>query len=420
MKQGTLIQKITIFLLFLGVAAYLGGAAWRSLQNPFSTVLCYSYTVDDSAETTGLMVREETVIAGQGGIVDVIPDEGEKVGARKAVAMVYQSESALERKREIKALTMEAEQLQDAISRGDMGWDNARLDESIAAAMVGLKSSAATGDLTGLEDQALSLKSLVLSREATAGTTVDAAGRIAAIDAELNALRSASSQDTSNISAPVPGVFSNMTDGFETILTPAILETLTPSSVKEYMAQQPDAPAGAVGKLITSSEWYFITNLPEATADRLPEGGTVTVRFSRDWSGDVEMKVERVSAPHDGQCAVTFSASSCLADTTLLREQTVDVVFSSKEGIRVPKKALRTEVRTETDEKTGAVIREYEVNGVYVLTGAQAEFRALEILADDGDYYLVTSPENTGRRTLHSGDEIILAAEDLFDGKVVR
>ncbi|NCB63213.1 MAG: hypothetical protein EOM52_06295 [Clostridia bacterium] len=421
MKQGTLIQKVTIFLLFLGVAAYLAGAAWRSLQSPYTTVMCYAYTVDDSDEATGLLIREEQVIPGQGGIVDVLPDEGEKVGAKQAVAMVYQSESALERKREIKALTMEAEQLQDSIAKGDMGWDNARLDESIVTAMVGLKSSAATGDLTGLEDQSLSLKSLVLSRESTtSGSAVDAAGRIQTISGELQTLQSAAYQDTTSITVSVPGVFSAVSDGFESILTPGILETLTPSALDGYMAQKPEAAAGAVGRLITSSRWYFAANLPEATANRLIEGKKVTVRFSRDWSGDVSMTVERVSAPQNGKCAVALSATSFLSDTTLLREQTVDVVFSSRQGIRVPKKALRAETRTETDEETGAVTGEYQVNGVYVLTGAQAEFRPVEILADDGDYYLVASPENAGRRTLHSGDAIILGAEELFDGKVVQ
>lgn len=421
MKQGSLIQKITIFFLFLGVSAYLAGAVWRSLQSPYTTVMCYAYTVDESAEATGLLVREEQVIPGKGGILDVLPDEGEKVGARQAVAMVYQSESALVRKREIKALTMEAEQLQDSIAKGDMGWDNARLDESIVTAIVGLKSSAATGDLTGLEDQSLSLKSLVLSRESTSsGSTVDAAGRIRAISGELQALQSASSQDTTAITVAVPGVFSAVSDGYENILTPQILGELTPSALDEFMARTPEAAAGAVGRLITSSKWYFVANLPEATANRLTEGKKVTVRFSRDWSGDVSMTVERISAVQNGRCAVAFSSASYLSDTTLLREQTVDVVFYSSQGIRVPKKALRTETRTETDEETGKVIAEYQVTGVYVLTGAQSEFRPVTILADEGDYYLVTSPENAGRRTLHSGDEIILGAEELFDGKVVR
>lgn len=421
MKQGTLIQKVTMLILFFAVIAYLAGAAWRSLQDPYPTVLCYAYTLDDAVETTGLLARAEQVVPGQGGIVDIIPDEGEKVGAGQTVAVVYRDESALTRKREIKSLTMEAEQLQDSIAKGGMGWDNARLDESIVSTMTGLRYAAAGGDLTGLEDQSLSLKSLVLSRAATSGgSTVDAAARIGSIDATLAGLQSAAAQDTTAITTAVPGIFSALADGYEDVLTPAVLDTLTPSILDELSAGAVTPPAGAVGKLITNARWYFAANLTEDEADRLVEGRKVTVRFSRDWSGDVDMAVERISAPQDGKCAVTFSSSAFLSQTTLLREQTVDIVFRSQTGIRVPKRALRSETRTETDEKTGAVLREYQVNGVYVLTGAQAEFRPVDILSDDGDYYLVASPDTAGRRTLHSGDEVIVASEPLFDGKVVR
>ena len=52
--------------------------------------------------------------------------------------------------------------------------------------------------------------------------------------------------------------------------------------------------------------------------------------------------------------------------------------------------------------------------------------RQVEILADDGDYCLVQSvlsdnPTATEqKKMLRAGDEVIVAAEDLFDGKVVR
>lgn len=421
MRQDTLIQKLTMLVLFLGVAAYLAGAAWRSMQEPYPTVPCHTYTVDDSAEATGLLIRREQLLAGQGGIVDVVPDEGEKVGAGQTVAVVYRDEVALARRRELKALDLEAEQLNYAILRGDSGWDSARLDESIVAAMVDIRAAAAAGDLTTLEDQSLSFKSLVLSREATyAGGAAGAAQRIQAVDGEIQAMTALASQDTTAVRAPVAGVFSAAADGLEAVLTPEILATLTPMVLDELSARVAQPPEGAVGRLITSSEWHFSTNLPEVVADRLDEGKKVTVRFSRDWSGDAVMKVERISAPQDGRCAVTFASSLNLADTTMLRAQTVDIIFSSKTGIRVPKKALRSEMWTEKDPETGEVIREYQVNGVYVLTGAQAEFRPVDILADDGDYYLVETPATETKRVLHSGDGVIVAAEPLFDGKVVR
>lgn len=126
----------------------------------------YAYTVDDAVEATGLLVRqEEVILSGQAAaIVDVIPDQGEKVNAGGTVAYLYRDEAALERKRELRTLELEREQLIYSLQRGDTGWDNARLDQSIVDAMVGLKTSAAYGDLTGLEDQVLSFKSLVIRR----------------------------------------------------------------------------------------------------------------------------------------------------------------------------------------------------------------------------------------------------------------
>ena len=178
-----------------------------------------------------------------------------------------------------------------------------------------------------------------------------------------------------------------------------------------------------MGKLITSSEWYFAANLEEEAAGRLAEGSRVTVRFSRDWSGEVEMTVEQISEPEDGLCAVVLSSTRSLSETSLLRSQTVDIIFASTTGIRVPKRAVRTELRTETGEDGQEVTR--QVTGVYTLTGAQAEFKEVEILADDGDYYLVAADISDNpsdqelKSVLRAGDEVIISSEPLFDGKVI-
>ena len=79
MKQGTLINRIVMLLLLAAVLVYLGVSAWRSFRDPYTLVLSYAYTVDDSLEATGFLVREERVLASPGGIVDLLPEEGEKV-----------------------------------------------------------------------------------------------------------------------------------------------------------------------------------------------------------------------------------------------------------------------------------------------------------------------------------------------------
>ena len=62
---------------------------------------------------------------------------------------------------------------------------------------------------------------------------------------------------------------------------------------------------------------------------------------------------------------------------------------------------------------------------VYVLTAARAERKEIEILADDGDYYLVQAAlpdvptDNQLKTALRAGDQVIVSAEELYDGKVM-
>lgn len=425
MKQGTVITRIMIVLMFFMVCAYLLFSALRSLDDRTYTVTTYAHTVDDAVEATGLLIRAETVVTGQAAaIVDVLPDQGEKVRAGAAVAYLYQDESALDRRRQLRTLTLEQEQLKYAL-QGQDGTDAGRLDQSIVDAMVGLRTSAAYGDLTGLEEQSLSLKSLVIRHGYANDAGVDElSAAITALDGQIQALQSASALDTTTVYAPCSGTFSAMADGYESTLYPDMLETLTAAGLKQLMAQDPTAPAGAVGKLITSSKWYLATTASPEVAERLVAGRSVRVRFSRDWSGEVSMKIERVDGAQDGACLVVLSSTRNLADTSMLRKQTVDIVFNSLEGIRVPKKAVRTENRAVTDPETGETTTK-QVIGVYVLTAAQAEFKAVEILADDGDYYLVKAvlpdvpTDNQLKTAFRAGDQVIVSSDELYDGKVM-
>lgn len=131
MKQGTLINRIVMLLLLAAVLVYLGVSAWRSFRDPYTLVLSYAYTVDDSLEATGFLVREERVLASPGGIVDLLPEEGEKVSRGETVALLYQNDSGLARKEELQSLTMEKEQLQYALERTQSGGDSSQLSQQV-------------------------------------------------------------------------------------------------------------------------------------------------------------------------------------------------------------------------------------------------------------------------------------------------
>lgn len=420
MKQGTIFTRIAMLVLFLGLVVYLVLSGWKSLTDPFSTTLAYQYTDDDSAEVNGLIVREELILPAQSGILDLRFSEGEKVGAGQAVAYLYQSTEALERKHTIQALRLEAGQLEYAMTQTDAG-GNAKLDDTVITQMTALRADAARQDFTQLEDDVLELKSTVLKREYTYGDGDGLAAlqeQLDQIRSQLRTLRSQASQDTRTVTASASGTFSALVDGYETLITPDNMASFTPSSLTDLLSQTVSENSAALGKLITSNRWYFAAVLSEADAQRLTEGRQTLVRFSRDFSADVPMTVESIGPAENGQVLVVLSSTHYLSQTTLLRKQTVEIIFESSSGIRVPKKALHVVMETVTDEETGAE-RQVQVYGVYVVIGARAEFKPVEIVSQSGDFYVVTSV-SSDKTALRPGNEIIIAADGLYDGKVVR
>ena len=427
MKQGTLNSKIVILALLAAVLVYLGVSAWQSFRDPFTTAATYSYTVDDSVEITGFLVREEQVLSNTGGVVELVPQEGEKVAKGGTVALLYQDSSGLEQKEQLQQLQLEKEQLEYALERSDVGGgDSGQLSQQVLDAIVSLRASVAEGDLTGLESQAMELKSLIYKREYAYTDTEEEGGDSAAdlqaaldsVNSQISALSAQAAQSTSRITASQSGTFSGYVDGYESLLTPAMLETVTPSQLTQLAKDRPQEDTTAVGKLITDATWYFACALSEEDAARLVEGRKVTVRFSRDWSGEVSMTIERVGDPENGQCTVVLSSDKYLADTTLLRRQTVELVFDSITGVRVPKEAIRVEQRTVTDEETGEE-SQASVTGVYTLVGEQAEFKPVNILKQ-GDTFTLVEAADSSKKALRPGDIVIVAAEDLYDGKVIQ
>ena len=428
MKQGSLNARIVMLLVLAAVVITIGATALSSLRELYPTVTAYSYSVDDSMEATGFLVRQETVLPGQGGTVEVLPDEGEKVSKGETVALLYQSDAGLTQRQALQQLQLEREQLEYALAQAGGGGDSAQLSNRVADAIAALRGAAASGDLTGLERQAMELKSLIYKRSYTLGLDgADSAAALQAslddVNAQISSLTAQAAQSTSRVTAGQSGIFSGLVDGYESLITPAMLEELTPAQLEGLAQAQPSEDPSAIGKLITNSTWYFTCTLPEEDAQRLVEGRTVTVRFSRDWSGEVDMTVERLSDPSDGQVVVVLSADKFLSDVTLLRRQTVELVFDTVTGIRLPKEALRVDQRTVTDSETGEQ-SQVSVTGVYALVGQQAEFKQVTVLAEEDSYILVApvtgSAPSQAKKALRAGDKIIISSGELYDGKVIN
>lgn len=420
MKQGNALIRFVILMMTAALLCYLGVYVWQGMTDPFTTTYAYAFTASDGVEATGWLVREEQVFPTQTGIVDVTRGEGEKVGAGQSVALVHRDSQALALQEEMNALNGEIAVLDFALGQKDAGVSTARLDEDILQALVQLRGTSAAGDYTQLERQVLTVKSRVLKRDYTYGQGLnleDLTRRRQELVEQYQLLRSQSGRSTSYVTASQPGTFSALVDGYEYVLTPESVFELTPSQLDVLPTLRQNAES-TPGKLVTSGRWYFAAALPWETARRLSQEKSVIVAFSGDLNLDVTMRVEQVGPEEDGRCVVVLSSTRNLAETILLREQQVELVFRYYTGLRVPKTALRMQTKTVTDQSTQ---EETQVStlGLYTVTNGQAEFKAVEILTEGPDHYVVRSVGQDSR-ALRPGDEVIVRATNLYDGKLLQ
>ncbi len=419
MKESTFATKVMIAVLCLGVTVYLAVYFVQGWREDVATTRAYAYSLDTGQKALGILVREEAPLIGSGGYVDQILGEGAKAAKGDSVAFLYSDPSALATRQSIRSLEAEIEQLRYALSSGTQSADATRLDAQVFSSIVSLRALAAGGDLTGLADSALDLRSMVFKRDYAYGET-NAAGQLAQLiadkQARLDGLRSSLDQVSATVYAPAAGVWSAESDGWEGAATPAMLDGLTADSLSALLQERHSPDPQAVGKLVTGSTWYYAALL-DGTDTGLESGRTYALSFSGDYYGQIDMKLERVSLEGERTLAV-FSCRSHLSDTAMLRVQAVDVVSRRLEGIRVPRRALRVDTEDVTDEDgTVSQVNHYKV---YTVVRSQAREQEVEVLHTDDSFYLVRPVDAAASDRLRPGDEVILNTSGVYDGKVVR
>lgn len=412
MKQGTLVTRVVILTLFAAVLAYLGFTVWQGLSEPYQLVTTYTYQMDDGLALDGVVVRQEAVIEGRSDLSEILPQEGEKVASGATVALVYQNATAMQDRRESKELRLQLEQLNYAMRRNDSLGDANKLDSQLVTTLAELKTSASNGELSGLEEQGLDLRSLVLKRTGDLTTNAQSLSALqqaaAGIEARLKALNTSAGQLTRYVTVNQSGIFSGLADGYEERLYPDMLDGLTVGQLDQLLQSGTEPSQTAIGKLITGSTWYFATSVDDASAKRLEEGKKYTLALTGDFGKEVSMKLERLGSSEGGRRMAVFSSDRYLSQVTLTRMCTASLIFERFSGVRVPNKALR--VRTNDDGTTTL--------GVYTLVGRQAEFKSVEIVREGEDFYLLRGTA-TNRKVLRPGDTVILSNQELYNGKVI-
>jgi hypothetical protein len=420
MRPGTKIVRLVMVAFFITAIAYFGAYTYHVLFRGVESTRLYSYSAEDTIEAVGYMVREEQTLQGSDQLQEIVPAEGETVAAGDALSVIYEDQAALDRHLEVVKLENRLESLQYILSHSTDAVDSANLNSSITHSLVELHQLTAQEDLFELGEQSSELKTLLFRRDYIYNGSTNLNQESQKLKKRIKKLRRKNRNSITTVEAPASGAFSSMVDGYEGVLTPDSIVDLTPERFHALLEQKAPVTEGtSLGKLVTSPEWHFATLLDEERAQRLKLGDQVDVRF-KSMTRTVPMTVTSLSQMNkEGEICAVLSSNKYLALTTLLREQTADIIFGSVDGFRVSKSAVH--VKNETGEI-----------GVYRIYGTQAKWVPVEILWEEEDYYLIRQKPQVDEegeeteasqldtaRQLRDGVEIIVKGRDLYDGKVL-
>ena len=340
------------------------------------------------------------------------------------VALVYADQASLELQQQIQSLQTQIEQLQYAEEAALGAEVSLRLDAQILQTIRNYRGALAADRLDTAEDYGDELRSLVMKRDYTYSDTADLSARLAELQSQVNTLQAQAGSSVRRITAPESGLYSAVVDGYETILTPENVEQLTPGQISALEPDESGLPNN-VGKLVLGDTWYYVAVVEESEAQTLEESGTLKLRFAKGVSQDLSVELIHVSEAENGRVAVVFRGDTYLSGLTLLRQQSAEVIRQTYTGIRVPKEAVRVRKRTVTDEDgTESTVNE---TGVYCIVGMEARFKPVDVLYSGEDFALVRSTLDTAEEVtksqeeirLRAGDEVIITAYELYDGKIM-
>ena len=399
MKKTNTFTNIAMFVLFAAMLVYLGVYLFRSTQQSYATAPAVLVTVSESGQASGIVVREEQVIASDKEFLSLSVDDGKEVANGGEIAIGVDSKAALDSASRARELKKEIVYVSSLLSRAGSASGASDRDSDVRSAILQLNAAVSAGSTSELDDICLDLSSLLFG----SATGTVSQGDLDALNAELHQLENAGA-GRGSITAPAAGLFTSTTDGYES-LTPDKLENLTPDGVDALERTTPATPANAIGKLVTAKKWYFASVMNKADADRLNLGGSAALNFPQHYNSTVSAIVLSKSEPDDsGKVAVVFACNAAMADTLAMRKATADVVYSEHTGLRVPLKAVHM------DDDGQAY--------VYVVTAAQLEKKPIEIIYQTDDYCLVA--QSAESNALRAGNEIVVTGKGLSNGQVVK
>ncbi len=478
MRKTDGLTKAIGILLFAAMFCYMGFAAARRLMRSAQTALAVDSSVSETAAMSGVLIRDEELVRSSREYIDITAADAQRIAAGGSVATAYASASALNRAMELGELKAELDAARQADDRSDDG-RGAVYDALAKLSRAGQTGSLAGLDLAaedvaarvlsdgGEESPEVDVRALqseyqrLLESAGQGSETITSEraglyGRLAdgfedltpeaarsltpsALRALMQEQRSAPADSVGKLVYGMSWTYAALMDAADAArLTEGTEETL---SFTRYCARPLSATVEQIGA-VSDGECVVLFSLDEGMAEmlsvrkagcelvfaehsgiRVPTAGLY--RYYAGYMAAGEAEQLRPGA------AVTLARGSQNIDCLL--SEIGDASERDGERVRLVVLCWPWTADNALPEAPGAALvtgtngagwaledlytaeEQADCCCVFTMTGLQAERRRVVPVYEDEEYCLVDS---TGEDALRAGNEIIIKATGLYNGKV--
>ena len=339
------IIKIISVLLSVFIILYVVTQAVSFFYSPYDTETVFETTINNSIHTSGLVIRNESVInqKKQGVLSYQIPN-GSKVSKNSIIAMRYASEQDMMTQAKIESITKEINMLTEAQKKGatagaTLDSITTQLNETYLQLMGDLNHLA----LDKLEDYKLNIQELISKKHIVIGKQADYNAKIAALQAEQKELQSSIQSKPTSVTAENSGYFAQTVDGYEEQFRCADANSVSVDTLNQLITQKKEMDANKsedtyIGKLIDSFEWKLVALVNKTDVTSIKAGNSVRLIFHAYGDTEYEATVDSVDFDKDReQNTVVLSCNIMDNNITRMRVVDVEIAKSSITGIKVPK-----------------------------------------------------------------------------------
>lgn len=340
-KLNTAIGIVIIILIITAIALYIGNSMYDWLKQPTNVFLIENGEVIQEENTTGYVIRDETVVQGEkseNGILQ-IKTEGQRVSKGDSIFR-YLSQSEENIKESISEIDNKIQNIMDNNENNEFSSEIKLLKNQIKSQLDELYKN---NSMQKNNEYKKEIESNITKKARMIGELSPDGSEIKTLINERDKLENKLKENSEYIKAPISGIVSYRIDGLEDKLKIDDFSYLNKKFLDDL-----NLKTGSIigeneekGKIINNFECYIAVVLNSNEAKDARIGDKIKISLSN--LKEILATIAYINVEDDDSRTIVFKITNDIEELIKYRKISVDIIWWKYEGWRVPNSSILNE-----------------------------------------------------------------------------